>query len=114
MSDPIAALRAVSGNDLSSGATGLPNIPQVPASADPAMTNILASMKAWMEKAMGNGVTGFASKQELINAGVPKTDAAGNVVGQFDAERAAGANRTAGQRRYDQHSGAVGYASRQD
>lgn len=84
MSDPIAALRAVSGNDLSSGATGLPNIPQVPASADPAMTNILASMKAWMEKAMGNGVTGFASKQELINAGVLKTDPAGNVVGQFD------------------------------
>ena len=84
MSDPIAALRAVSGTDLSSGATDLPNIPQVPASTDPALTNILSVMKSWMEKAAGSGATGFASKQELISAGLITTDSAGNVVGQVD------------------------------
>ncbi len=84
MSDPIAALRAVSGSDLSSGATDLPNIPQVPASADPALVNILSVMKSWMEKAAGSGATGFASKQELISAGLISTDSTGNVVGQVD------------------------------
>ncbi len=84
MSDPIAALRAVSGNDLASGATNLPNIPSVPASADPALVNILSVMKTWMEQAAGSGATGFASKQELISAGLISTDDQGNVVGQTD------------------------------
>lgn len=84
MTDPIAALRAVSGNDLASGATTLPNIPSIPTSSDPALVNILSVMKAWMEQAAGAGATGFASKQELISAGVISTDGQGNVTGQAD------------------------------
>lgn len=84
MSDPVSALRAVSGNDPASGATGLPNIPSVPMGTDPAMTNILSVMKSWMELAAGNGLTGFASKQELIDAGVLKSDESGKVIGQID------------------------------
>lgn len=84
MSDPVSALRAVSGNDPVSGATGLPNIPSVPMGTDPAMTNILSVMKSWMELAAGNGLTGFASKQELIDAGVLKSDESGKVIGQID------------------------------
>ncbi len=83
MVDPVSALRAL-GGDVTAGATGLPNIPQVPASADPAMTNILSVMKTWMEKASGAGITGFASKQELLSAGVISQDQNGNIVGQND------------------------------
>jgi len=84
VSDPVAALRAVSGNDLASGATNLPNIPAIPSSADPATVNILSAMKEWMEKAAGAGLTGFASKQDLINAGVLSTDKNGNLITQND------------------------------
>lgn len=70
MSDAVTALRAISGDDPSSGGAGLPNIPAVPATDDSALSNILASMKQWMEKAAGEGFTGFATKEELARAGI--------------------------------------------
>lgn len=82
MSDPLSALRAVSGNDPSTGgSTDLPNIPAVPASEDNGLVNLLSSMKAWMEKAAGSGLTGFATKRELMSAGVLQKDENGNLIG---------------------------------
>lgn len=84
MSDPKSALRAVSGNDAGGGATNLPNIPEVPSSDDSGLINILSSMKSWMEKAVGSGLTGFATKQELLSAGVLKTDETGALLSVAD------------------------------
>lgn len=78
MTDPTSALRALGGNP-DGGATGLPNIPAVPATADSSLNNILASMKLWMEKASGSGFTGFASKDELIRAGILRRNADGTI-----------------------------------
>ena len=88
MSDPLAALRAVSGNDPSSGATTLPNIPAVTYTDDASLTNILSAMKLWMDKAAGNGLTGFASKQDLIDAGVLSKDPSGNLKPTADTSMA--------------------------
>lgn len=88
MSDPLAALRAVSGNDPSSGATTLPNIPAVPYTDDASLTNILSAMKLWMDKAAGSGLTGFASKQDLIDAGVLSKDPSGNLKPTADTSMA--------------------------
>jgi hypothetical protein len=88
MSDPLAALRAVSGNDPSSGATTLPNIPAVPYTDDASLTNILSAMKLWMDKAAGSGLTGFASKQDLIDAGVLTKDPSGNLKPTADTSMA--------------------------
>ena len=88
MSDPLAALRAVSGTDLSSGATTLPNIPAVPYTDDASLTNILSAMKLWMDKASGSGLTGFASKQDLIDAGVLSKDPSGNLKPTADTSMA--------------------------
>lgn len=88
MSDPLAALRAVSGNDPSSGATTLPNIPAVPYTDDASLTNILSAMKLWMDKASGSGLTGFASKQDLIDAGVLTKDPSGNIKPTADTSMA--------------------------
>lgn len=88
MSDPLAALRAVSGNDPSSGATTLPNIPAVPYTDDASLTNILSAMKLWMDKASGSGLTGFASKQDLIDAGVLAKDPSGNLKPTADTSMA--------------------------
>lgn len=78
MADAKTALIALGGAP-DAGASGLPNIPAVPAGDDAALTNILASMKLWMEKAAGEGFTGFASKADLIAAGVLQGDADGSV-----------------------------------
>ena len=78
MTDAKTALIALGGAP-ESGASGLPNIPAVPSSDDSALTNILASMKLWMEKAAGDGFTGFASKADLIAAGVLQSDFSGAV-----------------------------------
>lgn len=88
MSDPLAALRAVSGNDPSSGATTLPNIPAVPYTDDASLTNILSAMKLWMDKASSSGLTGFASKQDLIDAGVLTKDPSGNIKPTADTSMA--------------------------
>lgn len=88
MSDPLAALRAVSGNDPYSGATTLPNIPAVPYTDDASLTNILSAMKLWMDKASGSGLTGFASKQDLIDAGVLTKDPSGNIKPTADTSMA--------------------------
>lgn len=88
MSDPLAALRAVSGNDPYSGATTLPNIPAVPYTDDASLTNILSAMKLWMDKAAGSGLTGFASKQDLIDAGVLTKDPSGNIKPTADTSMA--------------------------
>lgn len=78
MADAKTALIALGGAP-DAGASGLPNIPAVPVSDDSALTNILASMKLWMEKAAGEGFTGFASKADLVAAGVLQSDADGSV-----------------------------------
>lgn len=78
MADAKTALIALGGAP-EAGASGLPNIPAVPSSDDSALTNILASMKLWMEKAAGEGFTGFASKADLIAAGVLQSDPSGAV-----------------------------------
>lgn len=84
MFDPLSALRAVSGTDAAAGATTLPNIPAVPYTEDGSLTNILSAMKLWMEKAGGQGLTGFASKQDLIDAGVLEKDASGKLTPAAD------------------------------
>ena len=86
MSDPTAALRAISGAEPSDTAVGLPNIPAVPSTDNYALNNILSSVKLWIEKASGNGLTGFASKQDLVRAGLIQTDSAGNVISSVDLD----------------------------
>lgn len=83
MADAKTALIALGGAP-DAGASGLPNIPAVPAGDDAALTNILASMKLWMEKATDNGITGFATKSDLVRAGLIKTDAQGNLTSTVD------------------------------
>ncbi len=83
MTDPKTALQAVGGRSSEGGST-LPNIPAVPTTDNAALNNILASVKLWIEKASDNGVTGFASKQDLVRAGLIKTDAYGNVISSVD------------------------------
>lgn len=69
MADAKSALIALGGSTDSSS-SGLPNIPAVPASDNSALNNILSSMKQWMEKAAGDGFTGFATRDELVRAGL--------------------------------------------
>jgi hypothetical protein len=69
MADAKSALIALGGST-NSGSIGLPNIPAVPASDNSALNNILSSMKQWMEKAAGDGFTGFATRDELVRAGL--------------------------------------------
>ena len=83
MTDPKTALLATGGT-VADAASNLPNIPAVPATDNAALNNILASVKLWIEKASDNGVTGFASKQDLVRAGLIKTDAYGNVISSVD------------------------------
>lgn len=69
MADAKSALIALGGST-ETGSSGLPNIPAVPASDNSALNNILSSMKQWMEKAAGDGFTGFATRDELVRAGL--------------------------------------------
>lgn len=69
MADAKSALIALGGST-ETGSSGLPNIPAVPASDNAALNNILSSMKQWMEKAAGDGFTGFATRDELVRAGL--------------------------------------------
>lgn len=69
MADAKSALIALGGST-ETGSSGLPNIPAVPASDNAALNNILSSMKQWMEKAAGDGFTGFATRNELVRAGL--------------------------------------------
>lgn len=85
MSDPKAALVALGGDPTTSSGT-LPAIPAVPSTDNYALNNILASVKLWIEKASGEGLTGFASKQDLVAAGLIKTDANGNVISTADLD----------------------------
>ena len=80
MSDPLAALRAVSGEDPATTGAGLPNIPAVPFTNDYALANFLQSAKLWMEKAKGEGLTGFATKADLVRNKVLATDENGNII----------------------------------
>lgn len=68
MADAKSALIALGGSGTTT--SGLPNIPAVPATDDAALNNMLASMKLWMEQATGAGLTGFATKKEMAQAGV--------------------------------------------
>lgn len=79
MSDPLSALRAVGGAEPTQGA-GLPNIPAVPFTNDYALANFLQSAKLWMEKAKGEGLTGFATKADLVRNKVLATDENGNII----------------------------------
>lgn len=69
MADAKTALIALGGTP-DSGGDGLPNIPAVPATDNSALNNILSSMKLWMEKAGGQGLSSFAKKSEMVQAGV--------------------------------------------
>ena len=69
MADAKTALIALGGAP-DSGGDGLPNIPAVPATDNSALNNILSSMKLWMEKAGGQGLSSFAKKSEMVQAGV--------------------------------------------
>lgn len=80
MSDPLAALNAVSGEGPAPTSAGLPNIPAVPLTDDRAMANFLQAAKLWMEKAKGEGLTGFATKADLVRNKVLATDEQGNVI----------------------------------
>lgn len=79
MADAKTALIALGGAP-DSGGDGLPNIPAVPATDNSALNNILASMKLWMEKASGQGLSAFAKKSEMVQAGVMAPVEGGAVV----------------------------------
>jgi hypothetical protein len=68
MSDPKAALRAVGGITPDSNGR-LPNIPSFPFSDNPSANSFNAAVKSWLEAAMGKGLTGFATKQDLFDIG---------------------------------------------
>lgn len=70
MSDPLRALEVATGKSQTDGATDFPNIPAVPSTESPGVANFLSSVKQWLEKASGSGLTGFASKKDLVNAGI--------------------------------------------
>lgn len=82
-SDPLRALRAIGGTVASESTSRLPNIPTVPATDDAALSNLLTSMKSWMEKAVGTGLTGFATRQEMVDAGVLAPDDTGGNSGSY-------------------------------
>lgn len=79
MADAKTALIALGGTP-DSGGDGLPNIPAVPATDNSALSNILSSMKLWMEKAGGQGLSSFAKKSEMVQAGVMAPADGGAVV----------------------------------
>lgn len=70
MSDPLRALEVATGKSQTDGATDFPNIPAVPNTDSPGVANFLSSVKQWLEKASGSGLTGFASKKDLVSAGI--------------------------------------------
>ena len=70
MSDQLRALQVATGKSQTDGATDFPNIPAVPNTESPGVANFLSSVKQWLEKASGSGLTGFASKRDLVNAGI--------------------------------------------
>lgn len=84
----LRALQAATGEDVAAGASNLPNIPAVPATDDAALANWMSSVKAWLEAANAAGATGFATKADLIQAGVLKQDAQGNVTPTVPASAA--------------------------
>lgn len=88
MSDPLRALQVATGQDVAGAASNLPNIPAIPASDDAALVSWMASVKAWLEAANASGVTGFATKADLIAAGVLKNDESGAVVPTVPASAA--------------------------
>lgn len=81
MSDQLRALEAATGQSLSAGATGFPNIPAVPTTGDQGVVNFMSSVKAWLEKASASGITGFATREEMVNAGVLKPGSGGSGFG---------------------------------
>lgn len=83
MTDPKTALNAV-GGAVPDASSSLPNIPAVPNTDNYALNNILSSVKLWIEKATDNGITGFATKSDLVRAGLIKTDAQGNLTSTVD------------------------------
>ena len=70
MSDPVRALEVATGKSVSSGSGELPQIPAVPATGDQGVNNFLSSVKNWLEKASGSTLGSFATKRDLVNAGV--------------------------------------------
>lgn len=70
MSDPVRALEVATGKSVSSGSGELPQIPAVPATGDQGVSNFLSSVKNWLEKASGSTLGSFATKRDLVNAGV--------------------------------------------
>ena len=70
MSDPVRALEVATGKSVSSGRGELPQIPAVPATGDQGVNNFLSSFKNWLEKASGSTLGSFATKRDLVNAGV--------------------------------------------
>ena len=72
MLNPRNALRAVGGN-VDSPQTPFPNIPAVPAMESQSATNFMASVKSWLEKASGSGLSGLATRGDLANYGVLET-----------------------------------------
>lgn len=84
----LRALQAATGEAGAAGASNLPNIPAVPATDDAALANWMSSVKAWLEAANAAGATGFATKEDLIRAGVLKQDEQGNVAPTVPASAA--------------------------
>ena len=78
MSEAKKALRALGGAPEVAGST-LPNIPAVPPSDDSGVVNWMSSVKAWIERATGSGLSGLASRRELVNAGLATTLADGSI-----------------------------------
>lgn len=84
----LRALQAATGEAGAAGASNLPAIPAVPATDDAALANWMSSVKAWLEAANAAGATGFATKEDLIRAGVLQQDEQGNVAPTVPASAA--------------------------
>jgi hypothetical protein len=79
VSDPLRALELATGRSIADSGSGLPNIPAVPLTDDQSLSNFMSSVKAWLEAAAGQGMTGLATKQDLIDAGVLKQNSDGTI-----------------------------------
>ena len=76
MSDPLAALRAATGQSITETSSDFPNIPSVPTTSKAAEANFLTSVKSWLEKAASTA--GFVSRKDLASYGVLESNPDGS------------------------------------
>ena len=78
-SDALQVLRAVTGS-VPSESSVLPSIPAAPTTGNVSIDAFFGAVKLWLEKASSSGMTGLATKADLVAAGVLQQDVKGNLV----------------------------------